>query len=331
MQRSTLGFLIGAAWFLLPNYAYAEAPHYQVVLSVPGSLPECNREADLIGMLEPMVTGPLLEPPFARVITVRIAKTQSIYRLDLLVKDLEGRPIDALHTELPASLSCFEVLYRGAVRAALHMNLNATAEAKTPAPAPAPPPPQPPPPATAPQCPVDETPKKSPKPAVFERRWYVGAGGLVGFGIAPEIVAGMQLLGGWKWSPSWSVEVNGRGTFPQDTRPLGPTIVRVYSVASLAIAPCYRFGSLGLCGLVMGTSALASSLNVEKPHVRSASFLGLGGRGFLEHRLHDRWSFRVDIDIVTPVLRMQIEDATRQRWAASAVVGSLGTSLFGWF
>lgn len=320
IQRRTLSLVLGVAWFLLPNSAHAEVPHYRVELSVPTSLSECNREADLLGMIEPMVTGPMLEPPFTRVITMRIAKNQSIYRLELFVKERDGRPIDEVHTELPASMSCFEVLYRGALRAALHMNLNAPDEAKPPAPPPAPPP-----------CPVCETPKPAPKPAKKERRFFVGAGGLVGFGIAPEIVGGMQLLGGWRWSPSWSIEVDGRGTFPTDTRPLGPTIVRVYSVASLAIAPCYRLASFGLCGLVMGTSTFASSLNVEEPQVRSASFLGLGGRGFLEHRFGNRWSFRVDIDIVAPVMRIEIEDAKRQRWAPSAMTGSLGISTFVWF
>ncbi len=327
IQRSTLGFLIGTAWFLLPNSAYGDAPHYRVELSVPASLPECNREADLIGMIEPMLTGSLLEPPAARVMTVRIAKTQAIYRLDLAVKTIDGQSIDELHTELPASMSCFEVLYRGALRAALHMNLNATAATTKPAPCPVPPPPPPP-----PQCPACETPKSEPpKPAIVDRRWFVGAGGLVGFGIAPEVAAGMQLLGGLRWSPSWSIEVDARATLPQDTRPLGPTILRVYTVASLVIAPCYRFGSFGACALVMGTNAWASSLDVESPRTRSAALLGFGGRGFLEHRLNTRWSFRVDVDVVLPVLRVQIDDASRQRWAASSVTGSLGTSMIAWF
>ena len=78
-KRPALSLVLGVTWFLLPNVVYAETPHYRVELSVPASLLECNREASLIGFLEPLVPGPMLEPPFARVMTVRIAKTQRIY------------------------------------------------------------------------------------------------------------------------------------------------------------------------------------------------------------------------------------------------------------
>lgn len=328
-KRLALSLVLGATWFLLPNFAYAETPHYRVELSVPETLSECNREAALLGLLEPLVPGPMLEPPFARVMTVRIAKTQRIYQLDLFVKEPDGKPIDEVHTELPASMSCFEVLYRGALRAALHINLNAPTDAKEePLSRSAPPSP---PPVAAVQCPVCVLPRQTPKPAKADRRWFVGAGGMVGFGIAPEIVAGGQLMAGWRWSPSWSIEVIGRATFPEDTRPAGPTIVRVYSVASLAIAPCYRVGSFGLCGIITESNALASSINVDNPHVSSASFLGFGGRVFVEHRLSNRWSYRADIDVVAPVLRLQIAEELRTPWTTPPVTGSLGVSMFAWF
>lgn len=330
-QRSAMGLLIGAAWFLSPNTAHAEPPHYRIELSVPSNLPECNRKTELMGMLEPMLAGPLLEPPASRVMTMRIAKTQAVYRLDLLVKDLEGRPLDELRTELPSSMSCFEALYRGALRAALYMNLNATVSEPAPTLCPAAPPP-PPPPASPPQCPACDKPTpEPPKLQPVDRHWFAGAGGLVGFGVAPEIVVGMQLLGGWRWSPSWSIELDVRATLPKDTRPLGPTIVRVYTVASVAIAPCYRIRSLGFCGLIMSTNAFASTINIDDPHVSTASFLGVGGRAFLENRLSNRWSFRVDVDIAAPMLRLQISEALRSRWVTAPLAGSLGASLLAWF
>lgn len=319
--RQTLGVVVGVAWFLLPNSAHADVPHYRVELSVPPSLSECNREADLLGMIEPMVTGPMLEPPFTRVITMRIAKNQATYRLDLFVKELDGRPIDEVSTELPASMSCFEVLYRGALRAALHMNLNAPNEAKPPAPPPPPPP-----------CPVCETPKPAPKPAKKERRFFVGAGGLVGFGIAPEIAGGMQILGGWRWSPSWSIELNVRATIPQDTRPSGPTTVHIYTVASLGLAaPCYRAGSFGVCGLVDGSAMWHGRNGISHDTVRSEAFR-LGLRGFMDHRFADRWSVRVDVDLAAPLRRLSINDVTQQvHWTMPHISGSVGAAILTWF
>jgi len=329
MQRQTFGLVLGVAWFLLPNSAHAEVPHYRVELSVPASLSECNREADLLGMIEPMITGPMLEPPFTRVITVRIAKTQAIYRLDLFVKELDGRPVDEVHTEFPASMSCFEVLYRGALRASLHMNLNAPTAEKAPEPPPAKPPPS----VALPQCPVCETPKQPPKPAKNGRRFFVGAGGLVGFGIAPEIVAGMQLLGGWKLSRSWSIELNASATIPQETRPSGPTTVHIYTVASLVLAaPCYRVGSFGVCGLIDGSAMWRGRDGItQSDTARSASFR-LGLRGFMDHRFADRWSVRLDADIATPVQRSSIDDdAQKVHWTMPHVTGRVGAAILTWF
>ncbi|MBK9263127.1 MAG: hypothetical protein IPM54_25400 [Polyangiaceae bacterium] len=214
-------------WFLLPNVARAEAPHYRVELSVPPSLPDCKREMDLNGMLLPMLDGPLLEPPAERVIMVRIAKTPAIYRLDVVVKDLDGQMLEEERIDLPANMSCFEVLYRGALRAAVQMNKGvkpAKAEqAQCPA-APPPPPPSPPPPAAPPGARSETRPPPS-QPAPFER-WFVGLGGFVSLGAAPATVVGLQLAGGWRWAPSWSIEANVRGTFPTDALLEGVTPVR---------------------------------------------------------------------------------------------------------
>lgn len=329
-KRPTLSLVLGLAWLLHPNSACAEAPHYRIELSVPASLLECNREADLIGMIEPMVTGPMLEPPFARVMSVRVAKTQRIYQLDLFVKELDGKLLDEVHTELPASMSCFEVLYRGALRASLHINLNAT-EAKVPEPPPIPPPPIPPPPrpAAPPPCPVCEAPKQAPTSAKIDRRWFVGAGGMVGFGVAPEIVAGGQLIVGWKWARSWSIELNASATIPQDTRPSGPTNVHIDTVASLGLAPCYRLGSFGVCGLVAG-GAIWHGRN--GPAQADSESFRLGLRGLMDHRFADRWSLRVDGEIATPLRLSTIRDeAQLVRWTMPHFTGSVGAALVTWF
>ena len=223
-------------------------------------------------------------------------------------------------------MSCFEVLYRGALRAALHMNLNATTATTKPTPCPVPPPPPPPPP---PPCPACEMPKSEPpKPASADRRWFIGAGGLVGFGIAPEIAAGMQIMVGWRPTSSWSFEVHAGAALPDDTRPLGPTVVRVHTITSLAIAPCYRFGSLGACWLVAGGAMAFESLNVTRPHVGFAPLVATGPHVFFEHRLSDRWSVRGDADIVLPLFSPEIRDnASKDRWRPTPITGSASVSL----
>jgi hypothetical protein len=105
----------------------------------------------------------------------------------------------------------------------------------------------------------------------------------------------------------------------------------VNTVASAAIAPCYRFGSFGACGLMMGTSAWLESIDVEAPRAGTVSTLGFGGRGFLDHRLSARWSVRVDVDVVVPVMRTQVEDVSQWRWAPAPVTGSVGASILRWF
>jgi hypothetical protein len=63
-----------------------------------------------------------LEPPASRVLEVRIARgAGSGYAVDLAIKDPEGHVLTPDHTEYPGKVSCFEVVYNTAYRAAVLM------------------------------------------------------------------------------------------------------------------------------------------------------------------------------------------------------------------
>lgn len=318
-----MGLMPTLAWCLSPNTALAEPPHYRVELSVPQSLPECNREPDFVGMVLPMLAGPVLDPPAARVLVVRIAKTRDDYLVDVIVRDLEGKTLEEERADFPADMSCHEVLYRAAIRAAVRMNKGVrSAKAQCP------PPPSPPAPSPIPVC---EMPPPTPKTEPKERRWFVGLGGFVSFGAAPATVAGLQLVGGWKWSPSWSIELNARGTFPTDGLMQDVTPVLVDFVVSGAAAPCYRKGAFGICGLVALGHLWFSTWEIAQPRSATAASAGLGLRGFLEHRISERWSVRFDAELAARVMHIQTEDARSQlRWPSVPLFGSASATLFVW-
>lgn len=304
--------------------ARADEPHYDVELSVATSLPECDRKAEFMALLAPLAPGSTLEPPFNRRFLIKISKAPSgIYNVDHIVTEVQGREITSSHAEFPGNMACFEVLYRAAVRTA--------SEIQRDLPLPTPTVPTEPPP--LPQCPPTDRPNaQSLKKAKVNRKLFLGAGGVVAFGVAPEIVAGMQLHLGGKLSAKWSIESDIRSTFPEDSRLfVGPTILRVYTVASLTIAPCYRIGSFGGCGLVAANGVVFESLDRATSRTESAWSLGLGIRGFLEHKITDRFSVRADLDLVGLILRTQIEDFSQARWTPALINGSAGLSMNVWF
>lgn len=304
--------------------ARADEPHYDVELSVATSLPECDRKAEFMAMLTPLVPGSTLEEPINRRLLITIAKARSgFYSVDLLISEMQGREISATHTEFPGNMACFEVLHRAAVRSASEIQRDLPPNA--PAPLIAPPP--------LLQCPTPEPPKSDPpNQPTIERKLFIGGGGVVAFGVAPEIVAGMQLHLGGKLSSKWSIEGDVRSTFPEDSRLfVGPTILRVYTVASLTIAPCYRIGAFGGCGLIAANGVVFESLDRATSQIEGAWSLGLGIRGFLEHKITDRFSVRADLDLVGQIFRTQIEDFSQARWTPALINGSAGLSMNVWF
>lgn len=322
LGRSLLMLLAGS-FIASPNSAYADEAHYRVELTVAKNLPACDRKLDFAAILTTLLAKPLLEPPETQLFEVRIAKAPTgAFHVNLLTKDLDGREMKSTQHEFPGDLSCFEVLYKAALRSAIHMEMAASmVEASAPRPAPPPVPP-----AVLPQCPQpDPPPQKPQKAAPIERRGFVGAGGIVAFGVAPEIVAGGQLVGGWRWSSWGSVEANLSATIPQETQPSGATLIRLDTIVSATVAPCFHARSFGACGTVawdnlwferVGATHYASQL--------SASFR-VGVRGFMEHSFADRWSVRVNADLAVPIVRSNIRDEAQVvRWSMPRMTGSVG-------
>jgi hypothetical protein len=328
IRRTTTGFVLTALCCLPQSTAHAEAPHYRIELKVPPALAECNREPDFYGMVLPMLAGARLEPPAERVVEVKIAKTAGLYRVDVVTRSLDGRTLDEEHADFPGQLSCFEVLYRAALRAAIQMNkgLPVVEVPVKQAPEPQPPPPVPP---TPPQCPPAAPKTNTPRQTKHEHPWRVGLGGSTVLGAAPTTVVGLQLTVGWHWAPSWFVEANVRGTFPTDAVPNGLTPVYTDSLGTIAITPCYRWKSVGGCGLVSWNRLWTRSGQLDNLRADTIQFLGAGVRGFIEHRFTDRWSVRFDADLVLPFMRRSLGDlATPGQWKPLPINGAANAALF---
>jgi len=324
---------IAAACVSSPNEAFAEPKHYQVELSAAKNLPACDRPIDFTGMLMHLLAKPLLDPPTSRLLNVRVGKTPAgNYAVDLAGNEVDGTSLWSTHHEFPAETSCFEVLYKAALRASIVMeNQAASEEPSTPD--------KPekstilPTSTTQPTCPTPQrVAPNPPKSTTYTRHAFIGAGALVGFGITPDVAIGLQLFAGWRRSPSWFFEAHARAIFPDDTRPVERTVLRVYTNASLAFAPCYQRGSFGACWSVSGGATAFEWIDVRQPRVGFAPFLMTGPRGFLEHSLSNRWSVRVDGDVGIALLGAEIQDdASKKRWRSSPITGNASISLLAWF
>lgn len=293
-------------------------PHYRIALSVPNDLPNCNDLEGFRGVLDLALTRNLLEPPETRVLDVRIEKPRDApYVVHIHLKELDGTLRAERQLTYPEATECFKVLHSTAIAAAVELDRDAPPEASR----------APPKPLACPPCEVPQAP--APKPL---RHWFVGAGGRIDMGVAPDQLVGGHFIVGWRRSPKWSFEVHGRATLPRDTRPLGPTVVRVHSIASLAFVPCYRIRILGLCGEFIMGNMWFTFLNLKYPQLDTALFGGAGIRGFLEQPLSERWSVRMDVDLFVPFMPADVaDDAQRGRWETSFVSGSANMSLFVWF
>lgn len=324
--------LTAAACCIAPNATAAELelPHYRVELVVAKGLSACDRRDDFDAVLDFALGQPLVAPPFSRVLTVRVERTPSrAYSVDLDFADLEGHVLETIHREFPASMCCYEVLFKSALAAAYQMeNPKGLQDAE-------PSPPPPPPPLKAietcpePRRPTDTPPATSRLPLKPQRRWFFGAGGFFVYGIAPEIVAGGQLSAGVQLDSRWSIEVDGSSTFPLKTRPAGPTLIEVATSTSGTLAACYRLNaSFGFCGLAEGGRTWARTLNLVYPKADSTAFFGVGPRVFLEHPIGERLAIRVDIDVVKTVVVSDFKESIPYVWNKAQVTASLGASLF---
>ncbi|MDI3291607.1 hypothetical protein [Polyangium sp. 15x6] len=314
-----------------PAAADVESPHYRLELSAK-QLPACGRLQDFEGLLDLVLAQPLLEPPASRVLSARIVRTSTGgYGVELVFRDLDDQVLDTIHREYPAAMCCHEVLYKAALAAALWMEKRETPTEEPPTPAKAPEPcPSPKPP--TPAAPPLSTPTEPPSPAVpVERRWFLGAGGLFAVGIAPEVVGGAHVGGGYRVAERWTIEANARATFPLLTRPLGTTLMRVHT-ASTTLGPCYLRGSFGVCGAVTAGATWAETVNRTYPNPIRRPFFGVALRGLLEHPIGDRLKIRMDAEIAGNLLRSRfIAEEKPTRWRTEPVTANFGASLLYWF
>ncbi len=327
VRRATASVFLAIAWCSLPSAANANPPHFRVELDVPPELSECKREPDFIGMILPLVTGPVLDPPETHVLTLRVTKTPLVYHVELHVKANDNPAVEATQTEFPASMDCFEVLYRSAFRVATRVNRDVIATEPEPPPA-------------APVLPLSpatalsnqsashsEVSVAQPRKVILERRWFVGAGIAAAYGLGPEMVPGVHFIGGLKRSPRWSVELNAGATFPYDAHPESSGVIHVYSMANLNAGPCYKIGPVGACAFA-GTSVLAfKTIEVGNSFADWRGSARIGVNAWMEQRLSERWFLRANLDVALQLLRSRIRDsAGEERWYMPFVTGGMSAT-----
>lgn len=315
--------------------ARAEPPHYRIDFAAPKHLPYCDDPEGFRGVLALALSRDLLEPPASRVLDVRVDKPNGgDYIVNIAIKELDGRVIMALRETHPRSMECFKVLHSAALAAALEIDKDVPVVDQTPQTTTAPASSKPPP------CPICEKPPaplcKTPpapaaKPVPDERNWFVGLGGSTVLGAAPANVVGLQLAAGWKWARSWSIETNVRGTFPATVLPLDTTRIRVHSILSFAVAPCYRLKALGACVVATGANMWVEPLTLASSNNSTSQYLGVGPRVFVEKRLAERWSLRVDGEIVVPFMFNRNRSDSDAHWNSTRITGGANVSFLAWF
>ncbi|MDC3958178.1 hypothetical protein [Polyangium jinanense] len=301
---------------LVPPRAKAdELLHYQVEFSVDPKLPACDRGQEFAALLNNQFSKPILEPPASRTLRVRMGRTKAgDHAVDMQIEELDGRVVDTVHREFPASTCCFEVLYNAALLASVHIlheGKAATVVEPPPPPAscPAPPPPSqapPPPPATPAAPPLPASAGLADVPPRFE----VSAGPILATGMAPEIVPGVQLGAAVRLRGSWWFEGDARVTPWFETRPLGLTAFEVLTASGTA-ALCYRPGRFTVCGLVIGGARLTEDVDSAYPQLNRTGFAGVGGRVGMQQHLGGPFSIRADLDVAATLPRSQINTSNR--------------------
>lgn len=333
--RTSFALVTAVLWFTSPRIANAEPVRYRFELHAPKHLQNCNDPAGLREELRLALAHPLLEPPASRVLDVRIDRPfGGDYAVKVTLMDLEGHALESFTHAYPGSFECFKVLHKVALLAAIEMQKDLPARDESPAtttsqapPAAASSPSCP----AAPPCPVCETPRPAPpKPTPIERHRFVGAGWFVSFGAAPATVVGVQLVGGWRPWRSLSFELDVRGTFPADAV-LAMTPFRVYSVLSVAFAPCYRVGAFGACVRGVFSNSWVERLTLPSSDVETFQAVGIGPRVLLEKRLAERWTLRIDGDLVLPFALPSNDDEAPQRWARPPINGGASVSILASF
>ncbi|WP_282425182.1 hypothetical protein [Polyangium sp. 15x6] len=303
--------LVGFFLVLVPHRAKAdELPHYQVEFSADPKLPACDRGQEFAALLNDQFSKPILEPPASRTLRVRMGRTKAgDHAVDMQIEELDGRVLDTVHREFPASTCCFEVLYHAALLASVHIlhegKDSARVEPPPPpasCPAPAPPSQAPPPPPATPAAPPLPA---SAGPADVPPRFELSAGPILATGMAPEIVPGAQLGGSVRLWGSWWLEGDARVTPWFETRPLGLTAFEVLTASGVA-ALCYRPGRFAVCGLVIGGATLTEAVNRTLPQLDGIGFAGIGGRVGMQQHLGGPFSIRADLDITATLFRSRI-------------------------
>ncbi len=135
---------------------------------------------------------------------------------------------------------------------------------------------------------------------------------------AAGLIAGLEA----RWN-HWSISVAGQGnTFTGQA--WAPGSVQVSLVAA-ELAPCYRLGALGFCGVVAAGAELGHGEGIREASNQTLPYLGAGGRFLYDWHLTGPLSLRGQVEVLGRLLGAKFDVGTTDAWATPAVaVGIAG-------
>ena len=94
---------------------------------------------------------------------------------------------------------------------------------------------------------------------------------------------------------------------------------------------CAASFAIGLCGLTTFNNMWTQTIRVKWSRNGMSQSFDAGMRAFLEKQLTQRWSVRIDGDLVVPLFSRSIDGGAQVHWDAPPVNASANVSFFVWF
>ena len=153
-----------------------------------------------------------------------------------------------------------------------------------------------------------------------------GAGGHLGFGIAPALATGVQVSAELA-TFRWSLGLEGRYDLPASGDPSTGTHARTW-LAGGAIVPCARAQALWACGVVLLSHVSSSGTTDDGVRAKDSWFvLGLGARVALHFALKHDFALRVVGEMLVHPLPWDLSSNGHTIYKSSVVSTTIGPAL----
>ncbi|WP_437293001.1 hypothetical protein [Sorangium sp. So ce426] len=192
------------------------------------------------------------------------------------------------------------------------------------------------PPDAPPEAPASEPPRPVAAPARLaprpgpppERpRLQVGAGVLLGAGVAPSVAVGFSGVAGLRWE-RFSLSLEARGDLPIDTEPYHGRIIEVSGLGG-SLVPCGHADWFFGCALA--TAGGVWHVRESTARERAVPYAALGFRAGLEAPLSARLAGQLSGDLLVNMLRPHFRPIDGEGWSAAPISEAVALRLIAFF